>query len=62
VGERDQVAGEAVTAEVTTLPRLLRVRRGERGGEWPSAFGAAPVVPAVGANEEHGVFVRVESD
>jgi len=48
LGERDQVAGEAVAAEVTALPRLLGVRRRERGGEWPSAFGAAPVVPALG--------------
>jgi hypothetical protein len=61
VGERDQVAGEAVAAEVAALPHLLGVGRRERGGEWPSAFGTAPVVPAVGADEEQGVFVCVES-
>src|SRR6266508_5805899 len=48
VGQADEVAGEAVAAEVGALPEVLAERGLERGGQPAAALGAAEIVPPVG--------------
>ena len=50
-GQADQVAGEAVAADVRALPDQLPVRGGEGQGQGPPVGGAAAVVAAVGADQ-----------
>ena len=62
VRQGEQVGGEPVAAEMGGLPGEFRPALGEGGGQRASALGAAGVVPAVGADQQQRLGVRLEAD
>ena len=54
VGQQHHVGREPVAADVAALPDLVRPLLGQRGGHRSAADGAAGVVYAVGADQDHG--------
>jgi hypothetical protein len=60
VRERDEVAGEAVAADVAALPRRTGGGAGERPGERTAALGAADVATPMRAHEEQRSVDRFE--
>ena len=60
MGERHQVAGEPVAADVGALPGEVRERGGEPLHEGAPPLRATGISPSVGADDEEGMGVRGE--